>query len=467
MNNNKISNVTLIYPGISTCGFGKAGKGLSGEVNWIHHGTASIGAQLKSKGYHVDLIDMRTLNSWEDFNRIIKNLKTDIMGISISNPDFKIAMEIVKIIKKLKPSIKIIAGGLNPTIFPENYENHEEIDYIVTGEGEITFIKIIQAIENGENLPKINKGEKPNLDDLIWVDRTLFDYSRELNYPFIKCDQKIPTVTMISGRGCPYQCTYCQPAENLTYGKPYRMRSPENVIAELRMLKEKYNFKSITFWDDTFTVNRNWIFEFCNLYEKEKFGATIAACCRADIVCRDEKMIKRLSEIGVDWLVIGFESGSQRILDLLKKGTTVEQNYKAAEICKKYGIKVFATFMLGLPTETKEEQIATAKMIIETKVEHPSLFYFLPIKGTDIYTLCKEKDLILSENDDLFNIERTGIFKPRIKNIDYKFLDILRAKIYNQNKKSLTYLIKQGIKNPSKILPYLRKTLTEKTIKDF
>jgi len=444
------SSITLIYPGIAISGFGLAGKSNSGEVNWIHHGLASIGASLKSKGYDVKLIDMRTLDSWEHFKKTIENINPEIIGISISNVDYKIAMKTAEIIKGFKPSAKIIAGGLNPTIFPEIYQNNEKIDHIITGEGEITFVKIVQAIEDNLDVPKFNKGEKPDLDKLPWVDRTLFDYSRELNCHYTP-DQKLPTVTMIAGRGCPYHCTYCQPAESLTYGRPHRMRSPQNVISELRTLKNKYDFKSVTFWDDTFTLNREWVFEFCDLYEKEKFDATIAACSRADIICRNEDMVKRLSEIGLDWFTIGFESGSQRILNLIKKGTTVEQNYKAASICKKYGIKILATFMLGLPTETKKEQLATIKMIIETKPESTLPFYFVPIIGTEIYDLCKEKDLILSDINDPFNIERTCVFKPRIKNINYKFLDLLKASIY------MPYLIKKGLKHPTGIIPYLRK----------
>jgi anaerobic magnesium-protoporphyrin IX monomethyl ester cyclase len=449
--------ITLIYPGIAIFGFGQLKKqgekfvGKNGELNWIHHGLASMGSSLKSKGYDVKLIDMRTLDSWEHFKKIIENINSEIIGISISNVDYKVAMKAVEIIKGAKPSTKIIVGGLNPTIFPEIYQNNEKIDYIVTGEGEITLLKIIQGIENNISVPKFNKGEKPDLNKLPWVDRTLFDYSRELKCSYAP-GQEPPTVTMIAGRGCPYQCTYCQPAESLTYGRPQRMRSPQNVISELRTLKNKYDFKSINFWDDTFTLNKEWIFEFCDLYEKEKLDATIAACSRADIICRNEDMIKRLSEIGLKWLTIGFESGSQRILNLIKKGTTVEQNYKAASICKKYGIKIIATFMLGLPTETKSEQWATAKMIIETQPEYPLLFYFLPIVGTEIYDLCKEKNIILSSmNEDPFNIDRTGVYdKPRIKNINYRFLDMLRARIY------LPYLIKSAIKNPIKIISYLQ-----------
>jgi len=457
--------ITLIYPGIGLCGFGQVKINTSGEVHWIHHGIASIGASAKKAGYNVNLIDMRTLDSWEDFEKLIAGEKSDIVGISISSMDSKVAMEAIDIIKELNPQTKIVVGGINVTVFPEKYSENIKIDYIVTGEGEITFVKIINAIVKNGSWPRVSRGEKPNLDDLPWVNREMFDYSRELGRrPWNPGERTTPSITMIAGRGCPYQCTYCQPAESLTYGKPHRMRSPENVIEEMKTLKNKYDFKSVTFWDDTFTLYPQWVYKFCDLYEKENFGSLLAICSRTDIICRNEDMMKRLKEVGLDLVMVGFESGSQRMLDFLKKGTTIEQNYKAAAICKKYGIKMLASFMLGLPTETKEEQEATIKMINDTKPEIPAAFYFLPIMGTEIYQFCKDNDLILPEyKENFLNIERTKNYRPRIKNVDYEFLDSLRTKIYNYDRggNRVIRLIKKGLSEPSKIIPFIKKKLSK------
>jgi anaerobic magnesium-protoporphyrin IX monomethyl ester cyclase len=191
-------------------------------------------------------------------------------------------------------------------------------------------------------------------------------------------------------------------------------------------LKDRYRYRSVTFWDDTFTFNKKWVDEFCDRYERTGIGASITACSRADIICNNESMVKRMAEVGVGLLIIGMESGSQRILDLIKKGTTVEQNIEAAKICKKYGIQVFATFMYGLPTETREESLATAKMIDEINPEFPSPFWFTPIRGTDIYDFCEVNDLILDETKER-TIARTGVFKASIKGVDYDYIEELMA----------------------------------------
>jgi radical SAM superfamily enzyme YgiQ (UPF0313 family) len=412
--------VCLIYCGIGVAGFCADRPQGDREGGWIGHGIASIGAITKAAGHDVTLIDLRNLASAGDAIAKIAATKADVFGLSVSPVDGEFAPMIAKAVKHYHPASKVVVGGIHPTIFPERYD-FSEIDTVVMGEGEVTFPDLVCQHELGEPLPKMIRGEKPDLDLIPWVDRELFDYQRELDC-FFSPGQELPSITMLAGRGCNFLCNYCQPAENAVFGKPHRIRSPHNVVEELKVLKAKYDFKSITFWDDTFTFSKKWVMEFCDLYEREDFGARIAACSRADIICRNEEMVERLASIGCDCFVIGMESGSQRILDFIKKGTTVEQNKQAAIICRKYGVKVFATYMYGLPTETNEEAIATARMIDEIAPDFPSPFYFFPIEGTGIYSYCQDNGLLLESSKNR-TIERTGIFVPAIKGVDYGFLN--------------------------------------------
>ena len=409
--------VTLIYVGVGVAGFNANRPKGDREGAWLAHGVASIGASLIRAGHDVELIDLRHLSGWDELFRVIQGKPADVYGLSISPVDSQFAVPIAAAVKHFYPASRVVVGGIHPTLFPERY-NDVAIDCVVAGEGELALLDLLSAPE----WPRVVRGRKPDLDALPWVERDLFDYHRELDCVFAP-DQQTPSVTMLAGRGCPFHCNYCQPAENAVFGKPYRIRKPEGVVAELRFLKEEYNFKSVTFWDDTFTMSKKWIADFCDLYERENFGATIAACSRADIICKNEAMVERLASVGCDWFVVGLESGSQRILDLLQKGTTVEQNLEAARICRKYGIKIFGTYMYGLPTETNAEALATARMIDEIRPEHASPFFFLPIEGTRIYQFCKGNGLLLSEGG---SIERTGAFRPTIRGVDYDYLNALR-----------------------------------------
>lgn len=415
--------VTLIYMCIGVAGFNNDRPDGDREGSWIGHGIASIASSLIAGGHKVNIIDLRQLAGWDHLISILTTSYSDVYGLSVSPVDGKFVPMVAQLIKHIHPTSRVIVGGIHPSIFPDEY-NLPDIDTVVIGEGEITALDLMEKIRLGIYLPKQIIGKKPDLNNIPWVARELFQYSRELTC-FFAPDQKVPSITMIAGRGCPFRCTYCQPAENAVFGKPYRMRSPEDVMKELIWLRKKYDYKSITFWDDTFTLNRNWIRRFCDLYENEGIGATIAACSRADIICSDESMIKRMSEIGVDWLVIGFESGNQRVLDFLKKGTTVEQNIKASEICRKYGIKIFGTYMYGLPTETENEALDTARMIDKINPEHRSPFYFTPIPGTEIYSFCKNNDLLIGTGDK--SIARTGVFSPAIKGVNYQYLGQLMS----------------------------------------
>lgn len=412
--------VTLVYCGIGVAGFSADRPVGDREGSWIGHGVASVGSSTAKAGHEVDLIDLRQLRDFDHFVELIKANPAQVYGLSVSPVDQYSALNAIYEIKLNVPEAKIIVGGIHPTVFPEQYD-FQVVDCVVQGEGEITFPKLL---ENLENLPKKVRGIKPDLSTLPWVNRELFAYWRELTCYFAP-DQGLPSITMLAGRGCPYRCNYCQPAENAVFGKPFRIRSVGDVMAELHYLYGKYRFKSITFWDDTFTFDRRWIYEFC---EKYNLSAPIAACSRADIICNNEDMIRDLALIGLDWLVIGMESGSQRLLDLIQKGTTVEQNYRAREICAKYGIKVFATLMYGLPTETPAESDMTSKMIYSMAPELASPFWYVPIPGTGLYNYCEQNDLILPETKE-YTIERTGKMVPRLKGIDYGHLERILERV--------------------------------------
>lgn len=415
----------MVYPGIGITGFLGRQKGFNGEFGWIHHGVAMLCAVLKKAGHEVRLADLRHYKSWIDYCSVLEDFKPDWVGISASYLDTKPAKQAAKLTRQNLPDCKIVVGGLSPTLDPDLWLSDDNFNHVVTNEGEIVLPQIISGVITD----RLVKGIQPALDELPYADRDIFDYDYEKACAFAP-EQATPMITMISARGCPFQCTYCQPAEKMVFGKGTRQRSVEHVIGELKMLHAKHKFKSITWWDDTFTLNKKWLTEFCDKFIDafgENHGIEMVVCSRADIICRDEEAVKMLAKIGVKWFLIGFESGSDRLLKFLKKGTCVEWNIKAAEICRKHGIKVFGTFMLGLPYETKEEAIATKQMIETINPDAKLVFYFTPIPGTEIFRFCVENDLIL--RSELLDIDRTANYKPKIKGIDYSFLNEIRISL--------------------------------------
>ncbi len=441
--------VTLIYPGITACGFNcKVGD----EGTFINHGLCLLSACLKGKGHSVSLIDLRRLSSWDNFSSIIRKNDLGVVGVTMMSCDYAPAVKCAEIIKKYKPETRIVAGGPHPSIMPEEVEKESSIDYVHVGEGEISFVKLVEDIAQGVKRERVIKGIQPDLDTIPFADRYLFDSPEEPFVPFLR----EPFVTIIAGRGCSYNCSYCQPAERLIFGKGLRRRSPENVIAELKLLREQFGFNSLMIHDDCLTENKEWVLKFCSLYKSEGFNQPFICQSRPDIICKNEDMVRALCSAGLSLFIIGFESGSDRVLKFLKKGTTVEQNLKAAQICHEYGIKIWANYMFGLPSETKEEQLQTYDMIKKIRPYHCSPAYYTPHPGSDLFEYGLKHNLHLLKDHCSYRRSR---LEPKIKEIDYVFLERILDKSYSlgETQKGIKGTIKKYI--PFRLKKNLKKII--------
>jgi len=189
------------------------------------------------------------------------------------------------------------------------------------------------------------------------------------------------------------------------------------MIAELKEIKERYHPDCIMIHDDTFLFQEKWIEEFIDKYPA--IGLPFWAAGRADGICDNPNLVKGLVEVGWELISVGFESGSQRILDLMKKGTTVEQNIEAGAIIKKFGAKVYGNYMIGLPWETKEDMLATVDMAKKINAEMPSWAWFAPYPGNELGDRCIAEGLSLLDRN---NYDRcpSGI---KCKNVDYDFIN--------------------------------------------
>jgi anaerobic magnesium-protoporphyrin IX monomethyl ester cyclase len=418
--------VTLIYPGITECGFNSL-KG--NEGSWMNHGLAVISAAIKAKGHEVNLIDLRRLTGWDHYQKAVKGQAGEVVGITMMSVDYDAAVTAAKIIKEINPKTKVFVGGPHASICPEELETLESIDFIIRGEGEITFPKMLEDLADGKKLPKVTQGYRlENLDESPWADRDLFECPEEPFVPFLKP----PFVTLIAGRGCRYNCNYCQPAEKIMFGKKVRRRSVKNVIDELKYLDSRYHFNSFMLHDDCLTEDHEWVMEFCKQYKTQGFKKPFVAQSRADLICKHQDMVKALSKAGLKLCIIGFESGSDRVLKFLRKGCTRQQNLQAAQICGKLGIKVWANYMLGLPTETKEEVLETHSMLKEIKPYHCSPAFYTPHPGSDLFDIGRQMGIHMITNHTSY---RRNSYEPKIKGPDYDFLkDILYKTVATEEK---------------------------------
>ena len=416
---------TLIFAGIAGRGFNSLKQGM--DAGWISHGLASLSAAAKAQGFAVDLIDLRALDGWDHFREILAERNPDVVGVTMMSVDYNPARQAVAIAKEVKPEIITIIGGPHVTISLEDSLRIPHVDYLVTGEGEVTFPRMLKLIEGNDAPPhRVLRGATPDLDAIPFADRDLFldewrKWGYDIDSPEVPFAQELPPpfATIIAGRGCIYNCAFCKPGEDYLFGKRTRRRGVDSVIAELRMLADKYHLASFMFHDDCLTEDRGWVMEFTEKYIAAGFNLPFFCQTRADIVVKHEDMVARMVEAGLRGYFVGFESGNDRVLKFIRKGTTAEQNRQAARVCRKYGIAVWANYMLGLPTETKEEVMDTVQLMKDIDPDYYSPAFFTPHPGTDLYDYVVEHDLSRITDYDSYRRNPT---EPKIKGQDYEFL---------------------------------------------
>ncbi|MEW6667851.1 MAG: radical SAM protein [Thermodesulfobacteriota bacterium] len=422
--------IDLLFPGISLIGFNSFGHSAVQEASFMHHGIASISAYLKSKGHEPTLTDLRRLRNWADVEEKILRTDAKVFGLSTMSCDYGIASTIAALIKKRRPDSITVVGGVHPTVATGEVVENTSFDHIITGEGEYSLCRLLEELEQGRKPDRLIRGESVDLAALPWVDREVFAYQDgEARTPLLP-HMRQPFVTIMTSRGCPYRCRFCQPAERMVFGNRVKIRPLEDVLGELLHLRERYRFESFLVHDDLFILKPHYVEEFVAEYKRNGFHQPFACQARADIIVQMEERIRMLAESGLDCLMVGFESGSQRMLDFMEKGTTVEQNRRAVEICRRYGIRLYANMMFGLPTETRKDMDATVDFIRWMKPDYLSCAVFTPYPGTYLYEYCKERSLLMPFSHQSYR--RDPLSGAKVRGVNYRLVhyELLRAAPY-------------------------------------
>jgi anaerobic magnesium-protoporphyrin IX monomethyl ester cyclase len=385
------------------------------ESNGVNHGIASIIAFCNKKNIEIDLLDFRNISSWNTFKKIVK--KYDLIGYSIMSPQVDVTLNAISKAKEANPNIISVVGGIDPTVDVDKYVKNHLVDYIICGEGEIAFYNLIKKLDGGgrkllKNEDKIIIGEKvENLDDIPFINREL--WPKESPPPYLE----EPYFTLISSRSCIYNCRFCQPAAEKMFGSEERVRSPKNFFEEILLLKREKNLKSFFILDDNAFQNRLWLEEFIRLFEESGIYAEFIMSGRSDNVYKNRDLLPKLKKLGLKWVIIGFESGSDKILRYLKKGATVDLNEKAAFALHKNGIMIQANIMFGFPIENKNDIMSTYNFLRKISPVLFSPATYTPYPGNYLADELKNEGLVL----DNTNFERFPD-SPKIKGVNYFYI---------------------------------------------
>jgi radical SAM superfamily enzyme YgiQ (UPF0313 family) len=394
-------HVTLVNPA--------APVGAAMHMPFALLGLGYLAAVLEKNNYKVDVVDCQVLKlSPEEFRSEISKRQPDIVGVTSSTLTYQSGLKLVKIAKQASPNCITIAGGSHVTFWDDKaLEECPELDIVVRREGENTMLELVQRIEAGKSYDdvlgitcrkdgKITRNpDRPYIEDL---DSLPFP-ARHL-WPMEKFRELEDVLYLTTSRGCVYWCEFCTTVR--MHGRKYRMRSPKNVVDELEFLNKTYGISKFTFCDDAFTVDQPRTEELCR--EILNRGLKIQWNCgtRVDMITKD--LLAKMKEAGCITVWFGVESGTQQVLDAMKKGISPELTIKVLGWVREFGLKPVPNVILGFPGETKKSAWKTIKFVEKIAPDDVGFYNVAtPFPGTPMYDMVKEKGWLRVTDFDLFD----------------------------------------------------------------
>ncbi|RLF51010.1 MAG: B12-binding domain-containing radical SAM protein [Thermoplasmata archaeon] len=392
--------------------------------------------------------------AYKDVEKVIKRYDPDVIGITSTTSMIPDAYIVAKMAKRINENVKVVMGGPHVTFVPKRtFEECPYVDFIVRGEGEITFKELIDALEKNKDPSNIlelsiNLGDKvknnpprPLIKDVDTIPMPSYDLLPIEKYQV----NGVRFGTVMTSRGCPFNCAFC--SSSLQFGKKWRGHSDSRVIEELKYLYEKYGIREIEFLDDTFTLNRKRAIRIAERIRKESLDISWSGSSRVDIFT--EEVAEAMKKGGCHTIFFGIESGSQKTLDFIGKGITPEQSVSAVKKAKRHEISALGAFVIGFPEETKEDIKKTIKLSKKVGVDFAQFTIATPYPGTRLWKYALARKLILT-----FDWRKYTTLDPvmKLKNFTAQQITKLFQKAYVSFYLRPLYLIKDLISRKGFIL---------------
>jgi anaerobic magnesium-protoporphyrin IX monomethyl ester cyclase len=360
-------------------------------------GIAYIAAMLERNGIEVKILDSPALEyGHEAVKKEIQAYSPDIVAITSVTPTIGSALKTAQISKEACPNAITVLGGYHPTFTYQEVLKNDFVDIVVCGEGEQTMVELVEAVENGKNLRDVNglatenfktpsRGIIEDLDSIPFPARHLLpmDEYKILN-------MKLTTGTIVSGRGCPYKCSFC--ASSAMHGQKLRLRSAENVVDEMEHLVNDHNIEMVAFMDDTFTLNKKRVYEICEAIKDRGLDNYWGCTARVDTI--SEELLKAMKDAGCITMFLGVESADQQFLNEVNKMININRIKKTFELTKKYNMRTIASVVLGMPGDTKRSILSTIKFVKTLEPSYAVFSLATPYPGTDFYLKAASENLI-------------------------------------------------------------------------
>jgi anaerobic magnesium-protoporphyrin IX monomethyl ester cyclase len=439
---------------------------------FIPLGIGYLAAVLEKNQCEVDVIDCQALKlSYEQFKSEISKRQPDIVGITSTTLTYKSALRIAKIAKEAYPNCLTIFGGPHVTFWDDKaLQECPELDVIVRKEGEYTLLELVQRVEAGKSYHDVT-GTTCRKDGKIVKnpDRPYIENLDELPFPAhhlfpLRHLQKYGKVIfpLSTSRGCTFWCNFCSAVR--LFGRKYRMRSPKSVVDELEFLTKKYGAEQFTFYDDTFTVDQSRVQEICKEIQNRKLKIKWDCETRVDMVTKE--LLQQMRKAGCIAVWFGVEAGSQRVIDAMGKGITLDKTKRAFKMAKESGLMSIASVILGFPDETPETAWETVKFVEEINPDDVGYYIATPYPGTPMFDYVKEKGWLKIADFDKYDTA-TPIFET--PTLSMKELREIRERAFQRFYLRPTYVLRMfgkggvyGYSASRTALAHLRRTIQSK-----
>lgn len=368
---------------------------------WPRLGIASIGTVLEENNIDVKIIDpIAERLGMREVKERISRFKPDIVGISVYTEEIEDAAELAKIIKNIDEGILIVVGGAHASAIPKNtLAGTKWFDVVVVGEGEKTMLELatksdfndvkgIAYRESDEIIEKPKQYLIKNLDDLPLPNWSMFPTEKYRGYSlasYFSKPSKDLELPVCEARGCPYSCIFCYRVT----GRKTRYRSAESVINEIKRNYEIFGANRVFISSGTFATNRKLAFDICEGIIENGLNKKIRWCCGTRVDLMDRELLTKMKESGCDFINYGIESGVGRILQIMHKGISLAQVKQTCKLTKEIGIRTEGSFIIGNPTETRNDVIDTIKFARSLDLTAASFSILVPFPGTEVVDMAQ------------------------------------------------------------------------------
>ena len=445
-------------------------KQWKGKTPYPPLGTITAASFLRENGYEVGLFDTGLLDGPDTVIPILDDHKPEYLVLYDDGFNYLTKMCLTNMREAAYRMIgyakdrgcKVVVSSSDST---DHYQKYLEkgADFVLLGEGEETLLELINELELGEDgsdvkgmcfMAKdevVNTGRRPVIRDLDQIPIAAWDLVDIESYRRIwEEGGREFTLNIATTRGCPYKCNWCAKP---IYGNRYNSRSPKQVVQEIEMLGKEFGVSKFWMCDDIFGLKPNWVQEFRDLLKEKGLKIRYKIQSRADLLLQDDT-IEALAQSGLEEVWLGAESGSQRILDAMDKGTTLEQIKTSTEQLQKFGVRVAYFLQFGYLGETKEEIEATIKMVADNKPDDIGVSVSYPLPGTKFYDIVQDQ---LGQKANWTDSDELALmFKNTFNQDYYKALHRFIHKFFRRNQ-AQEYLNKNSLFSISGVKAFLKK----------